>query len=273
MIHYWLGGGKPPGTDFTDWTDSTDASVGSGLGSEIRVHGSRVRSRIAVTFLGRALDLLYPRLCGLCGAAGEPICADCDAKILWSEGETCPACGGVRQGSWCGACSGKSFEFRRAVALGAYSGTLRDAVLALKFKGERSLAGPLSRRLAERIRMAGFPVDAVAFVPMSRWKMLVERRVNAAELLAEGIARELDRPLTRLLRKIRRTRAQTALPLGERLENPREAYRAGPGVADRAVLLVDDVLTTGATASACAKALTRARAREVSVAVIARSQS
>lgn len=220
-----------------------------------------------------ALDVLYPRLCGLCGAAGEPICGRCDARIVWSEGDLCPTCGGMRQGSWCAACAGKSFEFRRAIALGAYAGTLRDVVLALKFKGERALARPLARRLAERVRTAGFAVDAVAFVPMSRWKMLAERRGNAAELLAEGIARELGRPLARILRKTRRTRAQTALPLAERLENPRDAYRAGPGASDRAVLLVDDVLTTGATASACARALYQARAREVNVAVVARSQS
>lgn len=221
----------------------------------------------------RALDLLYPRVCGLCGAAAEEgICGGCAARATWAGEDACPRCGALRDGTFCPSCAGREFRFRRAIALGPYDGALREMVLSIKFRGEVSLVRPLARRLADRVRSAGVSSDLVAFVPMSRWKILAERRHNAAETIAAALASELGVPLRRALRKIRRTRAQTELHAGERLANPAGAYRA-KGVEDRAVLLVDDVLTTGATANACADALHAARAREVNVAVLARSQS
>ncbi len=125
--------------------------------------------------------------------------------------------------------------------------------------------------MADRIRADSLSIDWVTFVPMSRWRVLAGRRYNPAELLADSLARELRRPCRASLRKIRRTRPQMELALARRLENPRGAYRARGPLSDRSVLLVDDVLTTGATASACSDALYAGGAREVSVAVIARS--
>lgn len=221
----------------------------------------------------RALDLLYPRVCGMCGASAEEgLCGACAARVAWAGEEACAKCGAVRDGSFCPSCAGREFRFQRAVALGPYDGALREMVLAVKFRGEFTLVRPLARRLADRVRASGLPVDCVSYVPMSRWKILSERRHNAAEVMAEALASELELPLRRSLRKIRRTRPQTELRAEERLANPAGAYRA-KGVEDRAVLLVDDVLTTGATASACADALYAARARGVNVAVLARSQA
>ena len=218
----------------------------------------------------RLLDLLYPRECVVCrapigGAPGSAFCAACEAGLEWVRPPLCPRCGAGGVGRACGECGGKEILFAGTTALGRYDGKSRDAVLELKFRGSRHLADEFGRRLAERI---GRRFDVVTPVPMSRWKLLF-RGYNAAELLAERLARHARLPYARsALRKVRRTRAQSELSMEERLTNPKGAYRARKtrGV----VLLVDDVLTTGATANACTEALRQAGAAEVHLAVIAR---
>ncbi len=218
----------------------------------------------------RLLDLLYPRACSVCsapiGEAGRlAFCAGCDAGLEWIEPPACPRCGAARRGPACGECRGREYAFAGAAALGRYEGRLREAVLALKFRGGRHLAEEFGRRLAARL---GRRFDLVVPVPMSRWKRLV-RHYNPAELVAERLARHAGLPFRPgALRKVRRTRPQAELPVEERLRNPAGAYRAR-GVRGM-VLLVDDVLTTGATAGACAEALRAAGASEVHVAVVAR---
>jgi ComF family protein len=214
----------------------------------------------------RLLDLLYPRLCASCGGPAQgAFCGGCDDALEWIAPPACPRCGAARSGRGCAECEGKEFLFAGAAALGRYEGRLRQAVLALKFRGERRLADEFGRRLAARLARR---FDLVVPVPMSRWKLL-GRLYNAAELVAERLARHAGLPLARrALVKVRRTRPQVELPFEERLKNPKGAYRARRvrGV----VLLVDDVLTTGATANACTEALRIAGAAEVHVAVVAR---
>ena len=218
----------------------------------------------------RLLDLLYPRECAVCdapiGDSGDAaFCGGCDGRLEWARPPLCPRCGAGDLARSCGECGGKELLFAGATALGRYDGKLRDAVLELKFRGSRHLADELGRRLASRI---GRRFDLVTPVPMSRWKLLY-RGYNAAELVAERLAHHADLPYARsALRKVRRTRPQSELSLEERRTNPLGAYRARKvrGV----VLLVDDVLTTGATANACTQALREAGASEVHLAVVAR---
>ena len=225
---------------------------------------------LAAMLKAALLDLLYPRECAGCGARiGEPdrlaFCAGCDGRLEWIAPPACPRCGAAASRGACGECAGREFRFAGATALGKYEGRLREFVLALKFRGSRYLADEFGRRLASAVARK---FDLVVPVPMSRWKLLF-RGYNAASLVAERMARHAGLPFSsRALRKIRRTKPQAELEREERLTNPRGAYRAS-GVRG-VVLLVDDVLTTGATANACTEALRAAGAAEVHVAVVAR---
>ena len=216
------------------------------------------------------LDLLYPRSCAVCScviseADRLSLCAECDGVLEWIVPPACGRCGAAEVKGACGECAGKSFGFDGGVALGRYEGKLREAILALKFKGARPLADEFGRRLATRLARK---FDRVIPVPMGTWRLL-SRGYNAADLLARRLAKHGGMSYGgRILRKTRRTKPQSSLPLEERLSNPAGAYRARK--VEGAVLLVDDVMTTGATASACALALRDAGAKEVHVAVVGR---
>jgi predicted amidophosphoribosyltransferase len=222
------------------------------------------------SWLSRGLSLLWPRLCADCEGDLDPLrpgafCARCEAALEWIAPPACPRCGAWVLDGRCGECPGKDFVFAGAVALGRYEGRLRDAVLRLKFRGARHLADDFGRRIAERLPRR---FDAVAAVPLAGWK-LFSRGYNASELLAERVAAHARLPYRRgLLKKIRRTRPQAELGLEERRLNPRGAFRARR--TSGVLLLVDDVLTTGATANACAEALLAAGAAEIHAAVVGR---
>lgn len=226
------------------------------------------------------LDLLYPLFCPACGRsvreAGRSLCGGCAAGVVWHGGVTCPTCGAGRRpgGSGrCVDCEGKPAAYDSAVSLGPYEGRLRELVIAFKQPPHRALAGFFGPRLCDRLRSrdgagaGGY--DAVVPVPL-HWMDFVLRGYNPAEELAARIAGALGTPLRAgWLRKRFRTAPQKSLQLAERLRNPIGVFRGGRGVRGR-VLLVDDVLTTGATLSACAEALKSSGAAAVEAAVVAR---
>src|SRR5262245_59243757 len=222
-----------------------------------------------------ALDLVYPRACEACGGAPEGTedglaCAACAPRMEWIAGIACVRCGAEKGGGRCFECGGRKFPFRGAVAAGRYAGMVRELVHRLKFGGRTDLAWPLARRMAERVGLAAWAreIDAVVPVPMRRLKLLFGRGYNPAELLAHRLARELGRPERRWLSQVRATPSQTSLSGAERRRNPAGAYRARR--ARGTVLLVDDVLTTGATAGECARALMEGGASRVYLAVVGR---
>jgi ComF family protein len=159
------------------------------------------------------------------------------------------------------------FDWARSAAV--YSGVVREAVHALKFDGKMPLARPLAALMLEACE-APPGVTAVVPVPLGRARTR-ERGYNQAALLGERVAQGWSVPLRpRWLVRLRDTPAQSELTAAERRANVRHAFAASPSVRAGHVVLVDDVLTTGATAAECARALRAAGASTVGVLTVAR---
>jgi predicted amidophosphoribosyltransferase len=199
------------------------------------------------------------------------VCEPC-----WSEVETpgdarCAACDEATAADaepLCGRCLLDPPAFSRLRAAAPYRGAAREILLAFKFRGADFLAPHLADLLCARLALAR-DVAEVAAVPATRRAR--RRADHAAELLARAVARRLRRPVAagRLV-KVRETERQSGLPLARRDRNVRGAFRAtgarGP------VLLVDDVVTSGATARECARRLRSAGAPDVQVWCFARAE-
>lgn len=177
----------------------------------------------------------------------------------------------------CSECRGRPLGFVAAVALHRYDGPLRKLCLKLKHSGREPLARWLADRLADEQGEAlrSHQVDLVVPVPL-HWSRRLSRGYNQADVLASRLARRLELPLHRALRRSRPTRPLARLSPTERAEELRGAFRVRllgrRAVEGRRVLLVDDILTSGATTGEAARVLKRAGASSVVVAVLARAE-
>jgi ComF family protein len=161
------------------------------------------------------------------------------------------------------------------MALGAYEGTTRDLCLRLKHERNAWLAAWMTELLVEarRADLDQLPHDTwVVPVPLHWWRRL-RRGYNQAEALAHGLARRLDLRVRKPLRRIKPTDRLARKGVTERIEALRGAFHARPDsrMKGKTILLVDDVLTTGATSGAAARVLKQAGAKRVVVAVLART--
>jgi ComF family protein len=244
-----------------------------------------------LTELGRELTrgvlaLLYPGVCAACGRAippeQHPFCASCRTQLTSDALPTCPRCAStvgphiVLDGG-CLACKDSVFHFDRALRLGPYDGLLRELVLRIKQPAGEQLAewlGELWAGHAEaRLRELG--ADLVVPVPL-HWQRRWSRGYNQSAQLARALAGRLGLPCRPgWLKRIRHTPFQTQQSAAARRANVHGVFaaRPRPGLLGRTVLLVDDVLTSGSTASEAARALRAAGAGRVIVAVLAHSPS
>jgi len=170
----------------------------------------------------------------------------------------------------CAACRTGLRGFDRAASFGFYDGPLRSLIHLYKYSGMKPLAGPLAR-LLERVLPVDERFDAIVAVPL-HWRKKWRRGFNQSELLARHVANKRGAPVLRALRRVRPTEVQAGLTVAGRRKNVAGAFRVAPGARLEAkrILLIDDVMTTGATASACASALKRAGAKSVSLVTLAR---
>lgn len=225
------------------------------------------------------LDFLWPprTQCLLCPnpltetSVAELLCQDCWERMGFQESITvCRHCSRpVADGSdLCRECAEGS-PFGRVFALGLHEGPLREAIHHLKFAGRYELGPLLGKRLASQLPSAW---ECILPVPLHRSRLL-DRGYNQAAAIAKGIAELHPWPVPdKHLLRLRRTAHQAKLHRGERMKNLVGAFgvkRGTPPWQDKAVLLVDDVLTTGSTVAAVAQVLYDSGARSVDVAVLA----
>jgi ComF family protein len=230
----------------------------------------------------RLLDSVLPPLCLGCneivGESGA-LCAACWPGFSFIAAPLCARCGvpfaeQIGEGAQCGACLRRPPRFQRARAALVYDDRSRRLVLPFKHGDRTDMAKSCGRWMARAGSELLAEADLIAPVPL-HWRRLFTRRYNQALLLARSVARHGARPVAPdLLHRARWTGSQAGLKGEERRKNVRRAFevnaRWANRVKDKGVLLVDDVLTTGATVEACALALQRAGARHVDVLTLAR---
>jgi ComF family protein len=231
----------------------------------------------------RAIEaLVFPWECPVCGepAPDSPFCEGCRRELVEASGPVCGRCA-MPVGPWsdrsggCSECRGRALGFDAAVALGPYQGPIRDLCLRLKQERNAWLAPWLADVLVEARAELGRPPEGAWVVPVPlHWRRQWQRGYNQADALARGLARRLSLRLVHPLRRVRATPHLARAGRTERAELMQGAFhaRGRPSPAGRTVFLVDDILTTGATCGAAARALKRAGAARVVAVVVGRAE-
>jgi ComF family protein len=231
---------------------------------------------VARAALRGMLDFALPPRCPGCGEiVGEPhrFCLDCWASLTFLGDPCCARCGlpfaygGEGADAECGGCLAEPPPFDRARGAVAYGDVSRQVALRLKYSGRPGLAETLARFMLRHVGTGEAGEGLLVPVPLHRWRIW-KRGYNQAALIASALARhaglacELD-----LLRRTRATPPLRGLGRKERALAVRGAFRLAEGAKERiegrTIILVDDVFTSGATASACARVLKRGGAARV----------
>lgn len=216
----------------------------------------------------KLLDLILPVRCVVCAAPGEQLCPACRDGLPRLGPPLCARCGKPSQ--WpvnrCVECAGRRLAFASARAAVAYDDRVRRLVRGWKDRGLRTLAAAAADAVAGAVPAPG--VAALTFVPADRARGL-ERGYQPAERLARELGERWSLPVEPLLGRTRPAARQRGLSLAERRRNVAGAF-APAQKAPTSVCLVDDVYTSGSTASAAASALRKGGARRIEVVTFAR---
>ena len=216
------------------------------------------------------IDLLFPPRCAVCREAtpiGTALCPGCFDRLPQALliADRCRICGKTTESCVCRA--GAPFSFSRAASAFLYEPQVHDLIDCLKTQPQSPVAGQLAELMAQafvaQLAAAG-PFDAVTEVPMSA-ESTAKRGHNQAKTLAQRLSARLNLSyLPSLIDCDEKKQAQHTLPYAQRFENVQKSYlqRAGAACAGR-ILLVDDVMTTGATLDCCARLLLQCGAAEV----------
>ena len=231
-------------------------------------------------------DLFFPSRCTLCGTVdhaasdgGNAYCPDCIEKLTPDPLNRCPRCAAeigpfASSNKGCVQCRDLTLHFSSVVCLGMYDKSLRKALLAAKWSFSavrmRSLGALLATRRLKELNAASF--DRIVPIPQ-HWRQRLVRNFNPASIIAHELASRLNIGCdVHLLRRTAQTRPQKRVSAKQRFENQSGtlAVSHAPTVHGQRILIVDDVLTTGATCSEASKVLKVAGAKSCTVAVLAR---
>ncbi len=221
----------------------------------------------------KAIDWVYPPVCGGCGIAGARWCPECQRSLQRINGNLCPGCGTPNnKEAVCSNCREHSLVLDGLRAYARYSGALRNAIHRLKYQRDIALAETLAGFLVELYYETRWQIDLVAPVPLGVVRRR-ERGYNQAAMIAYPFALAVRVSYSGgAIRRVRETVSQVDLKFSQRLENVQDAFWADPQkVAGKKVMVIDDVTTTGATLNACAEALKNAGAITVYGFVVART--
>ena len=205
-----------------------------------------------------------------CGGSEWPLCGSCRPLVATLEPPGCARCGRPLEAGTgeCSDCPPPQIRWARGAFL--YEGPVRKALMALKFGGKRSVAPALAPAMANALSTAPGPGTVLTWVPLAPRRRR-ERGYDQAEVLARALGRATGLPVIGTLERVLETAPQARRDAAHRRRALRGAFRALPERASGALVLVDDVLTTGATAAECASVLSRAGAEEVGLLTAARS--
>ncbi|MDD5166483.1 MAG: ComF family protein [Candidatus Omnitrophica bacterium] len=236
--------------------------------------------------IGGLKDILYPKSCLVCKknikslpSVDEIVCTPCWGKIKINPPPFCHCCGrhlkitsSVK--NMCPSCLKKKFNFNRAFSPCVYDGAIKELIHEFKYKNKDYLGRVLSKPMIDFIKEYNVPMeylDLIVPVPLHETK-LREREFNQAQVLSSHIAKEFNKEVSsNILKRIRNTKTQTELQTEERLLNVRGSFSLAQDrdIKGKNILLVDDVLTTGATCSEAAGVLKDAGAAIVFVLTLA----
>ena len=218
-----------------------------------------------------ALDLAFPIHCAGCGREGGVLCRQCVNGLERLTQPYCRVCADPGVSGLCRWCIGSPRGFDSLRSPCRFEGPIRDAIYRLKYKGERASAMPLANLMSEYLESNPVPVEALAPTPLHP-RRLRSRGYNQSTLLAHEIGKRLNLPVREdLLIRVRNPRPQVeAQSQQERRDNVAGNFQCQGDATGMAVLLIDDVATTGSTLSECALALKSAGAVRVHALTLAR---
>lgn len=221
-----------------------------------------------------SMDWLYPPRCCNCDRRGFVLCDTCFAEIEPLRGALCRKCGYpiTGKGILCEECRLAPPPFTQMLSWASYVGPAKEAIHALKYKRNLAMGSILAKPLVEIVKRSGWNIDLVIPVPLSRSRLRF-RGYNQAALISHQIAAQLNiQHSTTVVKRIRNTSTQIELDVNKRFMNLFDAFYANPAtLKKRNILVVDDVITTGATMQNCTKALLNAGAENIYCLSVARA--
>ncbi len=224
-------------------------------------------------WLWSSLDWLFPPVCGGCKRVGFRWCPDCQQQVIRVPEPVCRTCGlPLSYPGLCPTCHDFPPPYEAIRSWAIFEGPVRLAIHTLKYGRNVALGDALAPHLVEFVNKLGWQVDLVVPVPLGSQRMK-ERGYNQVGLLAKPLAAMQGWQYSpKGLVRVRETRSQVGLSPMERKENISGAFRADRAlVSGRTILLMDDVVTTGATLAACSEALVEAGAQIVHALTLARA--